>query len=89
MQLASAVPLPSTKHTPCWPQCPMPQFCLFFCPFTMAGAKAITMKQALVIAAVCEFGGAVLLVSLTPESSPASPQARAHADSAWQQDAGF
>ncbi len=32
-------------------------------PLPCTGAKALTMKQAIVIAAICEFGGAVLLVS--------------------------
>lgn len=34
------------------------------------GAKALTMKQAIVIAAVCEFGGAVLLVRACCASRP-------------------
>lgn len=36
----------------------------------LAGAKAITMKQAIVLAAFCEFGGAVLLVRPSPASCP-------------------
>jgi hypothetical protein len=30
---------------------------------TSVGARALTLKQAICVAAVCEFGGAVLLVS--------------------------
>lgn len=39
------------------------------------GAKALTMKQAIVIAAFCEFGGAVLLVRRRREGAarPAAP----------------
>ena len=33
------------------------------------GAKALTMKQAIVVAAFCEFGGAVLLVRQGPGAS--------------------
>lgn len=60
-----AQPAPSLNPSPSPP--PLP-----------TGAKALTMKQAIFIAAICEFGGAVLLVRAHSDGGAAVPAWPAH-----------